>query len=61
MTKLGQIINVTNQNRLFGFLLGVTLAGLSAYYYVIDEYKLANDMLTEDIYVRQLSDSQPRH
>ena len=37
--------------RLFGFLLGVTLAGGSAYYYVIDEYKLSNDMLTEDIYV----------
>lgn len=36
---------------LFGFLFGVTLAGASAYYYVIDEYKLANDMLTEDIYV----------
>ena len=36
---------------LFGFLFGVTLSGASAYYYVIDEYKLANDMLTEDIYV----------
>lgn len=36
---------------MFGFLLGVTLAGSSAYYYVIDEYKLANDMLSEDIYV----------
>lgn len=40
-----------NYRRLFGFLLGVTLAGASAYYYVIDEYKLGNDMLTEDIYV----------
>lgn len=40
-------------SRLFGFLFGVTLAGASAYYYVIDEYKLSNDMLTEDIYVRQ--------
>lgn len=29
----------------------MTLAGASAYYYVIDEYKLGNDMLTEDIYV----------
>lgn len=38
-------------SRLFGFLLGVTLAGASAYYYVIDEYRLSNDMLTEDIYV----------
>lgn len=40
---------------LFGFLFGVTLAGASAYYYVVDEYKLANDMLTEDIYSLQAS------
>ncbi|KAK5093533.1 hypothetical protein LTR70_004635 [Exophiala xenobiotica] len=38
---------------LFGFLLGVTVAGASAYYYVIDEYRLSNDMLTEDIYSLQ--------
>jgi len=38
---------------LFGFLLGVTLSGASAYYYVIDEYRLSNDMLTEDIYSLQ--------
>lgn len=40
-------------SRLFGFLLGTTLAAATAYYYVIDEYRLANDMLTEDIYVRE--------
>lgn len=35
----------------------MTLAGASAYYYVIDEYKLGNDMLTEDIYVSLLVQS----
>ena len=36
---------------LFGFLLGSTLAGASVYYYILEEYKLSNEMLTEDIYV----------
>lgn len=39
-------------NRLFGFLLGSVLAGAGLYYYVIDEYKVSNELLTEDIYVR---------
>lgn len=38
--------------RLFGFLLGTVLAGGSLYYYVVDEYKVSNTLLTEDIYVR---------
>jgi hypothetical protein len=38
--------------RLFGFLLGTTLAGSGVYYYVVQEYKNANDLLQEDIYVR---------
>ena len=38
--------------RLFGFLLGSVLAGAGLYYYVIDEYKVSNELLTEDIYVR---------
>ena len=38
--------------RLFGFLLGSTLAGASVYYYILEEYKVSNEMLTEDIYVR---------
>lgn len=38
--------------RLFGFLLGSTLAGASVYYYILEEYKISNEMLTEDIYVR---------
>lgn len=35
----------------FGFLLGSFLAGAGLYYYVIDEYKVSNELLTEDIYV----------
>lgn len=39
--------------RLFGFLLGSTLAGASVYYYILEEYKVSNELLTEDIYVRR--------
>jgi len=38
---------------LFGFLLGSTLAGASVYYYILEEYKVSNEMLTEDIYALQ--------
>ena len=37
--------------RLFGFFFGSTLSGAGIYYYVLDEYKLSNELLTEDIYV----------
>jgi hypothetical protein len=37
--------------RLFGFLTGATTAGAGMYYYVIDEYRVSNQLLTEDIYV----------
>ena len=37
--------------RLFGFLLGSTLAGAGTYYYILEEYKVSNELLTEDIYV----------
>lgn len=40
---------------LFGFLLGATTAGAGMYYYVIDEYRVSNELLTEDIYVRHLA------
>ena len=40
--------------RLFGFLLGTTLAGAGTYYYILDEYRVSNELLTEDIYVRDL-------
>lgn len=39
-------------NRLFGFLLGSVVAGSSVYSYLLSEYKISNDLLTEDIYVR---------
>jgi hypothetical protein len=39
--------------RIFGFLLGATSAGAGMYYYVIDEYRVSNELLTEDIYVRR--------
>lgn len=42
--------------RLFGFLLGSTLAGASVYYYILEEYKVSNELLTEDIYVRASSE-----
>lgn len=42
----------TTIHRLFGFLLGTVGAGGALYYYVVDQYKVSNEMLTEDIYVR---------
>jgi hypothetical protein len=38
--------------RMFGFLLGSVVAGVSVYYYVLEEYRVSNEMLTDDIYVR---------
>ncbi|KAH7394120.1 hypothetical protein DE146DRAFT_616644 [Phaeosphaeria sp. MPI-PUGE-AT-0046c] len=38
---------------LFGFLTGATTAGAGMYYYVIDEYRVSNQLLTEDIYALQ--------
>ena len=38
--------------RMFGFLLGSTAAAYGTYYYILDEYRLSNELLTEDIYVR---------
>ncbi|CAD6445834.1 ec0bd826-ef5a-4d11-a096-eac02da907fc [Sclerotinia trifoliorum] len=40
---------------LFGFLLGSTLAGAGVYYYILEEYKVSNELLTEDIYSLQNS------
>lgn len=45
-----QLLNIYHS--LFGFLLGSVIAGAGLYYYVIDEYKVSNELLTEDIYVR---------
>lgn len=35
---------------LFGFLFGSTLAGAGVYYYILEEYRVSNTLLTEDIY-----------
>ncbi|KFA48536.1 hypothetical protein S40293_00268 [Stachybotrys chartarum IBT 40293] len=40
---------------LFGFLLGTVLSGASVYTYLVQEYKTANDLLSEDIYTLQAS------
>ncbi len=37
--------------RLFGFLLGSTVSGAGMYYYVLNEYRVSNELLTEDIFV----------
>ena len=41
------------RHRLFGFLLGAVSSGGAMYYYVVDEYRTANELLTEDIYALQ--------
>jgi len=38
---------------IFGFLLGSTVAGAGLYYYVVDEYRVSNELLTEDVYALQ--------
>lgn len=43
---------------LFGFLLGSTGAGAAVYYYILEEYRVSNELLTEDIYVRTNSEIQ---
>lgn len=45
---------LTNQtsSSLFGFFLGSSLAGAGVYSYILQEYKTSNELLTEDIYVR---------
>lgn len=40
-------------DRILGFLLGGGVAGVLVYNYILDEYKVSNELLTEDIYVRQ--------
>ncbi|EED23521.1 conserved hypothetical protein [Talaromyces stipitatus ATCC 10500] len=45
---------------IFGFLLGSVAAGVSVYYYVLKEYRVSNELLTDDIYALQ-SASQKLH
>ncbi|WPH04364.1 Hypothetical protein R9X50_00725400 [Acrodontium crateriforme] len=51
--QIEQWLTGTWEFRLFGFLLGSVLAGGGLYYYVVDEYKVSNELLTEDIYALQ--------
>lgn len=41
--------------RIFGFLVGTVTAGAGLYYYVVDEYKVSNELLTEDVYVSTIA------
>ncbi|KAJ8607199.1 hypothetical protein MRB53_040459 [Persea americana] len=36
---------------ILGFFMGSALAGAGTYYYVLEEYRISNELLTEDIYV----------
>lgn len=38
---------------LFGFLAGTAVASASVYYYILGEYRVANQMLNEDIHALQ--------
>ncbi|KID87033.1 hypothetical protein MGU_05811 [Metarhizium guizhouense ARSEF 977] len=40
---------------LFGFLFGCVLSGSAVYTYLVQEFKVSNDMLSEDIYTLQAS------
>jgi hypothetical protein len=51
----GKLI-IQEENRLFGFLLGSTLSGAGMYYYVLNEYRVSNELLTEDIFVSFFSE-----
>lgn len=45
--------------RIFGFLTGAVVAGASVYYYVLSDYRIANEMLSEDIGVCALLCASP--
>lgn len=38
-----------------GFLFGVTLTGIGSYYYLLDEYKAANNVIVADVVALQNS------
>jgi hypothetical protein len=44
--------NTLCYGRLLGFFVGATVAGVGVFYYGLEEYKVSNELLTEDIYVR---------
>ncbi|KAJ5467356.1 hypothetical protein N7475_005108 [Penicillium sp. IBT 31633x] len=39
----------------FGFLAGSVAAGASVYYYILGDYRLSNEMLSDDIAALQLA------
>lgn len=43
---------IRKEHRVFGFLLGSVTAGVAVWYYILKEYRVANEMLTDDIFVR---------
>ncbi|KAL2356055.1 hypothetical protein BJ546DRAFT_1075908 [Cryomyces antarcticus] len=43
---------------LLGFLLGATTSGAGIYYYILEDYKVSNELLTEDIYALQAAVSR---
>ncbi|KAK6007347.1 hypothetical protein QM012_006355 [Aureobasidium pullulans] len=54
-TPLPALLGVPSQTivAILGFLSGAVLSGGALYYYVIDEYRVSNELLTEDIYALQ--------
>lgn len=46
------LIGFRSNGSLLGFFLGSTLAGAGVYTYLVKEYQVSNELLTEDIYVR---------
>lgn len=45
-----------------GFLLGITTTGFGSYYYLIDQYKLANNVVVADVLSLQSSiDNLEKH
>lgn len=61
MRRDGKLQPELTLTSLFGFLTGATTAGAGMYYYVIDEYRVSNQLLTEDIYVRAPLTPNPEH
>ncbi|KAF7593509.1 hypothetical protein BBP40_011420 [Aspergillus hancockii] len=43
---------------IFGFLTGTVVAGASVWYYILGEYRVTNELLTEDIYALQAATSK---
>lgn len=44
---------------LLGFLLGIVLAGSTVYSSMLDEYRVSNQLLSEDVIVRRLLRAPP--